>query len=232
MVKREWLKLWRGSQRNVSRSQAGEDRILSFLFGSMGVKKPSYIDIGANDPVNGNNTFLFYCRGSKGVLIEPDPAFAKNLKSKRPGDIIVQAAVSDKQNSVSQFYVFDEPAINTLSKEEADLRISSGKFKLKEVIEISLLTIPEIIKKYFDNTCPTFISLDIEGLDYDVLHSFDFKTYPVPVWIVETCAYSENHIKPKVHSLIDLMLSKGYFVYADTYINTIFVHTEWFNNYK
>ena len=32
--------------------------------------------------------------------------------------------------------------------------------------------------------------------------------------------------------VIDLMISKGYFVFADTYINTIFVNKSWFENYK
>lgn len=228
-IKREAGKLLRGSQRNVSRSQAGEDRILSSLFDMMEIKKPSYIDIGANDPMYCNNTFLFYSRGSQGVVIEPDPSFGKKLRDKRPGDIIVQAAISDrKKEGTTDFYIFNVPALNTLSKEEADQRVKSGKFKLKKVIQIELVTIADIIKRYFSSSLPVFISLDIEGMDYDVLQAFDFTTYPVPIWIVETCEYSENHIKPKVHSIIDLMLSKGYFIYADTYINTIFVHKEWF----
>jgi hypothetical protein len=79
---------------------------------------------------------------------------------------------------------------------------------------------------------PHLISLDVEGVDFDVLNAFDFTRYPVPVWVIETCEYSENHIKPKIISIIDLMKAKGYFIYADTYINTIFVNTEWFNNYS
>jgi hypothetical protein len=82
-----------------------------------------------------------------------------------------------------------------------------------------------------DNQLPDLISLDVEGVDYQILCAFDFNKYPVPVWIVETCEYSENHIKPKVTSIVDLMLSKGYFVFADTYINTIFVNQQWFDNY-
>ena len=66
-------------------------------------------------------------------------------------------------------------------------------------------------------------------MDYEVLKSLDYNKYPIPVICAETCAFSETHIKPKERMIEDLMLSKGYLVYADTYINTIFVNEKWFN---
>lgn len=215
-----------------SYSQAGEDRILAFLFDTMGIRNISYLDIGANHPEICNNTYLFYRKGSKGILIEPDPAFNKVLQKARPDDKVVQAAISDKETGEADFYIFNESSINTLSKEEADLREQSGKYYIKETQKIQLLTIQKIITDYMNNNIPHLISLDVEGVDYDVLNAFDFSKYPVPVWVIETCEYSENHIKPKTTSIIDLMRSKGYFTYADTYINTIFVNKEWFDNYN
>ncbi len=224
-------KLIKPSLRVNSFAQAGEDRILEFLFSTMGIRNITYLDIGANDPVFCNNTYLFYTRKGRGILIEPDPVFHSVLKRSRPRDLVIQAAVSDKENSEADFYIFDEPSVNTLSKSEADLRQQSGKYQLKKILRIPLLTIEFIIAKYMDNELPLLISLDIEGVDHDVLQAFDFVKYPVPVWIVETCAYSENHIKPKINTVIDLMLSKDYFIYADTYVNTIFVNKDWFYNY-
>ena len=72
------------------------------------------------------------------------------------------------------------------------------------------------------------LSLDIEGLDLEVLKSLDFEKYPIPVICVETCTYSENHIRPKDKTILEFVMSKGYEVYADTYINTIFVNKAWF----
>jgi FkbM family methyltransferase len=217
---------------NVSNSQAGEDRIVNYLFGTMGINSISYIDIGANNPVSCNNTYLFYIKGSRGVLIEPDFNFNERIKKTRPNDIIINVAISDEGDKHADFFVFDPPSLNTLSKEEAEMRTQSGVIKLVETRSIKLVTIENIIKENLNDILPHLISLDVEGVDYRVLKSFDFKKYPVPVWIVETCEYTENHIKPKVTSIIDLMLSKDYFVYADTYINTIFVNKEWFNTYN
>jgi len=52
--------------------------------------------------------------------------------------------------------------------------------------------------------------------------------YPIPVICVESCDYSETHIKPKDNQIIEFLTSIGYEVYADTYINTIFVNRKWF----
>jgi FkbM family methyltransferase len=232
MLKQILFKLLKPSLVANSYSQAGEDRILDFLFGTMGIRKINYIDIGANDPKFCNNTYLFYCRGGKGVLIEPDPVFNKVLQNARPKDKIVEAAISDKENGEADFYIFNEPSINTLSKEEAALRQQSGKYFLKETKRIPLLTIENIITQYFNGVSPHLISLDVEGVDYAVLQAFDFIKYPVPVWIVETCEYSETHLKPKISTIIELMQTKGYFIYGDTYINTIFVNKDWFNSYE
>ena len=231
MINKLLYKLIKPSLRVNSFAQAGEDRILEFLFSTMGIRHITYLDIGANDPVFCNNTYLFYTRKGKGVLVEPDPVFNSVLKRARPRDLVIQAAVSDKDNSEADFYIFDEPSVNTLSKVEAELRQQTGRYKLKMIKRIPLLTIEHIIVNYLNNELPLLISLDIEGVDHDVLQAFDFVKYPVPVWIVETCTYSANHIKPKVNSIIDLMLSKDYFIYADTYANTIFVNKDWFYNH-
>jgi FkbM family methyltransferase len=194
----------------------------------MGISHISYIDIGANDPSYSNNTYLFYTQNSQGVLIEADTTFIDRLENKRPRDLVINAAISTKDDGEADFYIFKDTALNTLSKDDVELRTRSGLNPVVEIRKIKLFTIASIIDNYLNKQLPHLISLDVEGMDYDILESFDFKKYPVPVWIVETCAYSENHIKPKVTAIIDLMLQNGYFIFADTYINTIFVHKKWF----
>jgi hypothetical protein len=65
--------------------------------------------------------------------------------------------------------------------------------------------------------------LDIEGLDYDILNDWDFEKYRPEIFCIETITYTENNTENKIDKIIDLMKLKGYRVYADTYINTIFV---------
>ncbi|MFM7886227.1 MAG: glycosyltransferase family 2 protein, partial [Pseudanabaena sp.] len=55
----------------MSYSQCGEDLIIQFIFSSLGISKPSYIDIGAYDAHKLSNTAVFYEQGSRGINIEP-----------------------------------------------------------------------------------------------------------------------------------------------------------------
>jgi hypothetical protein len=89
------------------------------------------------------------------------------------------------------------------------------------------VNINDIIAEHFA-TRPDLLSLDIEGLDLSVLKTLNFDRYPIPIVCVETCMYSEDHIRPKDVTIESFMRSKGYETYADTYINTIFVNHAWF----
>jgi FkbM family methyltransferase len=212
-----------------SYSQAGEDGILNFLFNDKKIFKINYLDIGANLPDLCNNTYYFYKKGSYGVCVEADKTLVEIIKNKRPLDIVVNAGVSPNSltEKLADFYIFDNSGLNTFDKNEAEIRQKSGLNKIKEVVKVNLIDINHLIEDYFD-TYPDFLSIDIEGLDLAVLKLLNFESYPIPVICVETCKFSENHIRPKDNDILEFLLSIGYEVYADTYINTIFVNKEWF----
>lgn len=210
-----------------SYSQAGEDAILSFLFTDKNITKITYLDVGSNMPDQCNNTYLFYLRGDRGVCVEADRTLIPLIQEKRPGDRILHAGVSVKEEKEADFFVFDVNGLNTFSKEESIKRELSGAFKIRTIEKVPLLHVNDIIKENF-SPYPDLLSIDIEGLDLEVLKSLDFIQYPIPVICVETCMYSENHIRPKDLSIVEYIVSQGYEVYADTYINTIFVNKEWF----
>jgi len=211
----------------ISYSQAGEDAILSFLFADYGKSQIEYLDLGTNIPDYGNNTYRFYINGSRGVCVEADASLIENIKKVRPRDVIINAGVSTENCGEADFYIFDVPAISTFDKKEAEYRISQGIRKIVKTVKVPLITINDLIKDNF-STFPDLLSIDIEGLDLDVLKTLDYVAYPLPVIVVETCTYSDNHIRPKDGSIIDFMLTKDYEVYADTYVNTIFVNKKWF----
>jgi FkbM family methyltransferase len=210
-----------------SYSQAGEDVVIKYLFDSVKLYRISYLELGTNIPDKYNNTYLFYQNGSRGVCVEADETLLSEIKRIRPEDKALSVGVNIGHLAEADFYIFNEPALNTFSKEEAELRESQGNFKIVKVSKVQLKTVEQIIKENF-TAYPDFLSIDIEGLDLDVLKTLDFTKYPIPVICAETCAYSENHIKPKSPEISEFMMSKGYFIYADTYINTIFVKKDWF----
>ncbi len=205
-----------------SYSQCGEDLIIDFIFGQIGVSRPSYIDIGAHHPYYLNNTAFFSKKGSRGINVEPDPHLFGEFVSKRPNDINLNVGVGEKNGQMA-FYIMSTPTMNTFSKEGADNLVANFGFTIKEVRSTPLLDINTILSRYFDGKFPDMLSLDVEGLDELIISSVDLEKAFPKVICVETLSYSENGNGIKNTALIDLIRSKGYLNYADTYINTIFV---------
>ena len=211
----------------ASFSQAGEDAVLRFLLADKKMSRISYLDVGTNVPDFGNNTYLFYRSGSTGVCVEADRTLIPEIARIRPRDKILNVGVSTGGAAEADFYIFDAKGISTFDKAEADQRAASGNYKLTDVVKVKLVDINSILRENFAQR-PDLLSIDIEGLDLAVLKTLDFERYPIPIVCVETCRYSENHVRPKDHTTAAFMTTKGYEVYADTYINTIFVNKAWF----
>ena len=210
-------------------SQSGEDLIVRFIFNSIGIKRPSYIDIGAHHPNYLNNTAIFYLEGSHGINIEPDPNLFSKFRQYRRRDINLNLGISEKK-SVTDFYIISCNALNTFSKQEAESYVKDGNYTIKSVIKIETQTIAWVIEKYCNGDFPHLLSIDAEGYDELIIKQIDFeKSFPIVICI-ETIAFSHTGIAKKNTDLINYIISKGYIIYADTYINTIFVRKEKWEN--
>jgi FkbM family methyltransferase len=215
----------------VSYSQCGEDLIVDFAFRELKPGKITYLDIGAHHATYLNNTAFFYKKGDTGVCIEPDPILFKKFKRSRPKDICLNVGIGDGKITEADFYIMSGKTLNTFSKEEAERYVSYGTQKIEQVVKMPLVSVNDIIKTHFDKA-PDFISLDVEGYDFAILKSFDFAKYRPKVWCIETLTYTENKTETKIKETVDYLLSKNYFIYGDTYINTIFVDKEAWENRK
>lgn len=205
-----------------SYSQCGEDLIIQFILNCLNEKDITYLDIGTNHPFKLNNTALFYKRGFHGVCVEADPFQIKEIKKYRPRDICLNIGVGPKELKNLDFYIMSTPTLNTFSEEEARRYVSYGKQKIKQIIKMDILSVNTIIEKYFIKA-PTIISLDVEGWDLEILRSFDFVKYSPSVFCVETLTYTEDKSEVKIPEISELLKANGYMLFADTYINSIFV---------
>ncbi len=207
----------------------GEDVILRHLFDSVGIARPDYLDIGANDPVNGNNTYIFYRDGSSGVCVEAHPDLARRIAAIRSRDICLNVAVGAGEGDPVDLHIFDVAGLSTTDAAEAEHRAELGKYRVVRTVSVAQYTINEVIAAHF-SSYPALLSLDIEGLDLAVLCSLDDERFPIPVICAETVAYSESHIREKEEGIADLLQRRGYFLYADTFVNSIFVRDGWFRS--
>ena len=210
---------------NLSHSQQGEDLIVESILGYLGITKPSYLDVGAADPIRINNTYLFYRKGCRGVLVEPNPAYCRRLTAARPGDKVLNVGVGFTGEKEADYYMIggavNSADLNTFSKEQAQECPSktNGVGFVEKVIKMPMVNINVMMQENFSGA-PSFLSVDTEGVDFDILSSLDFDRFRPSVVCVETLVFGTRRLESKI---LDLMASKDYVVRGGTFVNTIFV---------
>lgn len=227
---KDWLNGFRGERFHpkVSYSQCGEDLIVDFIFMWLGREQINYLDIGTNDPIKLNNTYHFYKKNCRGVLVEPDPRLYRKIRRKRTRDICLNAGVGAGGGSVITFYMMHPDTLSTSSPDKVKEYLQLG-VKLKGELKVPLLNINEVIENHFGSQAPDFLSVDVEGLDLEIIQSLDLSKYRPAVICAETLTYTNNNTEQKIEEIPRYLCSNGYFIYADTYINTIFVDLEVWN---
>jgi FkbM family methyltransferase len=206
----------------TSYSQCGEDLLVQYVFKLRGIEKPSYIDIGANDPYSLSNTAIFYLNGCKGINIEANPNLIGKFLKERPGDINLNIGIGSVEGEFD-FYMMDDPTLCSFSKAESEKYESTGLYKVIEVKRILLTTIQKILEKYTNGIFPDFLSLDAEGMDFEILKTVDFKENAPKVICVEAADYSPVGGGARRSELIEFLVGKDYFEYANTNLNAIMV---------
>jgi FkbM family methyltransferase len=210
--------------KKVSFSQCGEDILVDYVFNLRGIFQPSYIDIGAHHPYYLSNTALFYERGCRGINIEANPGLLSEFTKHRPNDINLNLGIYDKETEMD-FYIMMDNTLSTFSKQEYDFMIANGKL-LDKTQKIKLAPLSSILEQYFKGEFPNFMTIDVEGLDFAILQSIDFEKSSPTVICVEAAEYSPVGAGARRSELIDFLISKNYFEYANTNLNAIMVKKE------
>jgi FkbM family methyltransferase len=218
----------RGAKRDagkVSHAQCGEDLIMEHVLTNLGIRRPFYVDIGAHDPFHLNNTAIFHQQGARGVNIEPDPTLIERFRKKRPGDVNLGIGVSDRPDaSKLSFHVFNVPTLNTFSAEEARrIEQEDPRYKVVRVIDVPVRNINDVLDEHCGHRRIDILSMDVEGLDEALIRAIDLDRHRPLLICLETISFSSTGQGVKNQPLIDLIKGKGYLLYADTNINSIFV---------
>lgn len=199
-------------------SQEGEDQILHRIFERQ--KIGFYIDIGAHHPKRFSNTQLFYRRGWRGINIDAMPGSMRAFDKARPRDINLELGVGIKAATLD-FYIFNEAALNGFSRELSQQRHNTtSEYQIKEVKKIDVYPLASILKKHLPKgQIIDFLTVDVEGLDHEVLQSNDWLIYRPKFVLVEILGSSLNEIE---QSPIGKMMKEASYVLFAKCMNTVF----------
>ncbi|MET4031037.1 MULTISPECIES: FkbM family methyltransferase [unclassified Bradyrhizobium] len=208
----------------ASYAQAGEDVILEGILAAKLCKSQRswesvfYVEIGANHPISTSNTYLMYQRSAQGVLVEPNPELGALIRTVRPRDVLVPSVVLPAPQASATLFIGNAHELSSL--DEAHIK-SFGDFDgvggVREHIEVTAVGINELLIPYANQI--DFLSIDCEGLDYDLVEAIDHERIKPAVI---QCEPSEHFLDGNTARIINLMESRAYRLAAITDINVIF----------
>ena len=115
---------------------------------------------------------------------------------------------------ILKYYKFDEPALNTFDKKEFE-----GKRVPIDVVDVEVKRLDTILEENKVD-CIDFMSIDVEGLEINVLESNDWEKFLPRVILVEQKGESiETIMESEVYQLLS---AKGYICIGKTLRTAIY----------
>ena len=202
-------------------SQCGEDMVISHLANT---DDGFFIDVGCHHPVSISNTFRLYKRGWTGINIDANPDLINKFQKVRPKDVSLCVPVSDKKQEYT-FYEFESDAMSTLDEEQAK---EFQKFaKVVNTRQVESQTLTEILDTQKIDKPIDLLNIDVEGHDYNVLKSLDFKKYRPRIIIIEIHGFDIEN--PTESAIFNLLKEEGYKWTAYAINNAYFVDANTLN---
>jgi len=206
----------------MGHSQMDEDITILFLLSLLKINKEDvyYIELGTNHPMKGSNTYALYLRGGHGVLVEPNRRLKNLIKLVRPRDVLIEKALS-LDGEAAVFYELTHPSISTLDYSAIDDEYKNEHegFRVKETYTVDTITINELMESL--ERVPDVFSIDIEGLDYEILTQMDLEKYRPAVMIVELFALGAK--KQNGDKIEQLLKENKYQRFHSNGLNAIYV---------
>lgn len=201
-------------------SQSGEDRIIDFFLGIAGLPNATYLDIGSSHPIFGNNTYLLYRRGLKGICVDPSPGLAELYQAYRPRDLFLPYALVPGLEEEISMHLFEESTLNTASADHARQYEGFGFEKGREA-RVPAINLESLCLQH-GLSSPDVLCLDVEGLDLEVLASADLTQVRPKLICIEAVRYLNDKTPVVDHRFATVLEGNGYVKYADTFINQFY----------
>lgn len=201
----------------ISFSQNGEDILFDRAF--KGKKGGSFIDIGAGHPIHENVTYWLRKKGWRGVNIEPNPIFYRDLVQYRPDDINLNCGVADKPGSLI-FYQVEQNALGHgwgLSSFDPKAEISATRLGYKvNQLHIPVTTLNEIASEHAPSGID-ILKIDVEGFETPIIKNTNWQEIQVKLICVESV--EPNSANPAWEAWESSLLDAGYACFAFDGVN-------------
>lgn len=206
-----------------SYGQKYEDVVLVSLINSLvfqkilNVQQLTYLEIGANHPFSTSGSWLLSRTFQiNGILVEPNPQLAAQLRRFRPYDQVIESAVVASDEPFVDLHLGRENEVASVSERFVESWYSSKDYVK---IQVPACRINLLLQKV-DRNKALILIIDVEGLDYDLLCDADLTIHRPIAIIIEP---SDHFIPGNSGRIFDYMKRQGYLLIANNEINMIFL---------
>jgi FkbM family methyltransferase len=154
------------------------DREMRLVGAFFGRDKGYFVEVGANNPY-GSQTWLLEQSGWRGVLIEPLPDLAAELRAKRKARVF-SVACSSPENAGRELQFHVAGPHSSLDRK----RMAPGAV-LEKIINVPIRTLDSILVEADSPTKFDFLSIDVEGHEIEVLRGFDIARWQPRLILLE-----------------------------------------------
>lgn len=193
---------------NNFKSQLYQDLFASFIVKNNFDK--TFLEFGATNGVDLSNTYTLENKFLwSGALAEPDINWIESLKKNRTKSKIITKCIWSKSGEKKNFFSSKVGVLSTLDDfKNSDINSMPGNTaqRIKEGvnIEVETISLNQVIKEEFNNISPSYISIDTEGSEFEILSSFNFSKYHPAVFTIE---HNFTDLQDKIDQL---MLDNNY----------------------
>lgn len=205
--------------RQVGYAQEGEDLIITRL---MRKESGFFVDVGAHHPARLSNTYKLYLKGWRGINIDPLPGSMSLFNDLRPEDINLEVAITSETSKAKvRYFMFDEPAFNSLDEKNIADAEAAGN-KLTGEVEVKCASFSSIIEDNKDKFSQIdLLTIDVEHHELNVLQSFPFDKFQPGIIVVEVKGLDLVNLEE--NSVYAYLIRKGYFLRSYLFHSAIFL---------
>ena len=138
-----------------------------------------FVEVGANEPQRGSQSWQFEQAGWTGVLIEPQPDLAERLRRTRRAQVVA-AACSSPANAGSAMTLHLSGPHSSLKRELAVTGVVA-----RDTVDVPARTLDDILEQARAPSPIDFVSIDVEGHEVDVLSGFDLARWQPRLVLIE-----------------------------------------------
>ena len=191
----------------------------------------THVDVGANNPIGGSNTFGLYLRGWRGLAIDPNPTFAAAYEHYRTQDLFLAEGVSQVAGRLT-YHQFEHDADNTFDRQRVGELIADGN-AVTSTSEVRCRPLADTIAEHLGDRQIDLLNIDCEGMDLEVISSIDFDVNRPTVLIGEDFGRYDSFRQGGSPSAFDLSLrGYDYLPVAQSAWSAIFIARDWQRLFK